>query len=190
MSTRALPSAAEAKLATLTPAGTRRPEGDGTRRAWRPAGEHNLVGAAKRRAGATNCGGGCDASSSGGGLNPREHEHTRMALQGSAGDHAIAAALLGRVRLAPTNDPLESEATHVAASIARATASPPPAASPTYRPLVHRSSGPDGKGVGLPAAARASFEPHFGRDLGAVHVHTGAAANAAAEQLEAGVHGR
>ena len=48
-----------------------------------------------------------------------------------------------------------------------------------------RITSPRGSGQPLPSSVRASFEPQFGRDLGAVRVHTNSGAQKAAAQLGA-----
>ncbi|HSJ52275.1 MAG TPA: DUF4157 domain-containing protein, partial [Anaerolineae bacterium] len=79
-------------------------------------------------------------------------------------------------------DPYEQEAAHVAAHIVR---TPTPAAQPAESDGESRVRSEGGQGQPLPPGLRARFEAHLGAGLGAVRLHTGSAAAAAAQRLNA-----
>jgi hypothetical protein len=105
-----------------------------------------------------------------------------LALQRSAGNRAVAAALLGGLRVMAADHPLERAAARAGRMGAGA---PQPAAGGALPPLAPRVAGPGGAGGRLSLAARAQLEPHVGRDLSSVRVHADERAHAMAEHLGA-----
>jgi Domain of unknown function (DUF4157) len=93
----------------------------------------------------------------------------------------------------PANDQLEAEANAVAGSLTgraparalppAAPAGPPSTSVPPAPPIVHAALASPGQP--LDHETRASLEPHLGRDLAAVRVHTGPLAEQSARALEA-----
>ena len=102
-----------------------------------------------------------------------------------------------KLQVGAPGDAFEQEADRVAASVmAGRNATPPPSSSghdfaalPLHAPAAS-AAGPGpaellNGGSPLPASVRAFFEPRFGRDFGAVRLHTGALAHAHTDRLQA-----
>ena len=105
-----------------------------------------------------------------------------LALQRSAGNRAVAAALLGGLPVMAADHPLE----RAAARAGRLRVAPPrPAAGKPLPALASRVAGPGGAGARLSLAVRAQLEPHLGRDLSSVRVHADESAHLMAEHLGA-----
>lgn len=105
-----------------------------------------------------------------------------LALQRSAGNRAVAAALLGGLPVMAVDHPLERAAARDGRMSAGA---PRPATARTLPALAPRVAGPGGAGARLSLAARAQLEPHLGRDLSSVRVHADERAHLMAEHLGA-----
>lgn len=108
-----------------------------------------------------------------------------LGLQRSAGNRAVARAVLEGVSVSPPDHPLEHEATRVAATIARAPSGPDGSAPRPLPPTRSSTALLPGAGTPLPGVLRAASEHRLGHDLGAVRIHTDEVANEAAEHLDA-----
>jgi len=113
---------------------------------------------------------------------PRTRTATMLDLQRRAGNQAVAAALLGHLRVMEADHPLERAAARAGRLAAGA---PRPSATGALPPIVRKVAGPGGAGARLSLAARAQLEPHVGRDLAGVRVHADETAHQMAEHLGA-----
>jgi hypothetical protein len=105
-----------------------------------------------------------------------------LALQRSAGNRAVAAALLDGLSVMAADHPLERAAARAART---ATATPAPSTGGPLPPIAPRLAGPGGAGARLSLATRAQLEPHVGRDLSSVRVHADETAHRMAVHLGA-----